>query len=154
MAEIKFRCPECTQKIAVEASAAGVKIDCPTCHSRLVIPNSETGPVEVLVRRKLAIVGGSSDAVYAELQKAQAKAEKAVEELNQLREKHTSALQDAQKEKETLTAAHKALEDEAAALRPLRDELTSVKKALPMPRSARRSSGPPRKMSWRRLRMN
>jgi flavin-binding protein dodecin len=41
--------------------------------------------VEVLVRRKLAIVGGSSDAVYAELQKAQAKAEKAVEELNQLR---------------------------------------------------------------------
>ena len=119
MAEIKFRCPECTQKIAVEASAAGVKIDCPTCHSRLVIPNSETGPVEVLVRRNLAIVGGSSDAVYAELQKVQAKAEKAVEELNQLSEKHTSALQDAQKEKETLTAAHKALEDEAAAL-PLR----------------------------------
>ena len=99
MAEIKFRCPECTQKIAVEASAAGVKIDCPTCHSRLVIPNSETGPVEVLVRRNLAIVGGSSDAVYAELQKAQAKAEKAVEELNQLSEKHTSALQDGRRKR-------------------------------------------------------
>ena len=81
MADIKFRCPECNQKIAVEASAAGVKIDCPTCHSQLVIPKTATDPVTVTVKRKLAIVGGSVDEMYAELQKAQAEAARAVEEL-------------------------------------------------------------------------
>ena len=85
MAEIKFRCPECTQKIAVAESAAGVKIDCPTCHSRLVIPRSAIMPVEVLIKRKLAIIGGSADAVYMELQKAEVQAEKAADEIKRLR---------------------------------------------------------------------
>lgn len=130
MAEIKFRCPECTQKIAVEASAVGVKIDCPTCHSGLVIPQSDKVPVEVLTKRKLAILGGSADAMYADLQKAQTEAAKATEELKQLREKHTATVQGAKKDIEGLIAAQKSLEGEVAALRPLRDELAAAKKSL------------------------
>src|ERR1043166_4101053 len=102
MAEIKFRCPQCTQKIAVAASAAGVKIDCPTCHSRLVIPRSEIAPVEVLIRRKLAIVGGSADAVYQELQKMEVQAEKAAEELKRVRAENSAAALNAQQEIESL----------------------------------------------------
>ena len=130
MADLKFRCPECTQKIAVNASAAGVKIDCPTCHSRLVIPRTETSPVEVLVKRKLAIVGGSADEVYAELQKAQVQAEKATDELEKLKARHTAELQEAKKVADALQVTHAALEKEGAALRPLRGELAAVKKDL------------------------
>ena len=130
MDEIKFRCPECAQKIAVEAAAAGVKIDCPTCHSQLAVPHTGTGTVEVIVRRKLAIIGGSADEVYAELQKAQAQAAKATEELNQSRAMHTAALQEARNDVDTIAAAREALEKEAAALRPLRDELAAAQKSL------------------------
>ena len=130
MAEIKFRCPECEQKIAVEASAAGVKIDCPTCHSQLTIPRTATDKVAVNVRRKLAIVGGSADEFYAELQKAQAQAAKATDELNQVRGKQEAALQEFKKDVDSLRSAKESLEKEATALRPVREELTAVKKSL------------------------
>ena len=130
MADIKFRCPECEQKIAVDASAAGVKIDCPTCHSRLVIPRSELAPVEVLVKRKLAIVGGSADAVYSELQKAQAQAEKAADEIKELRAQQATAAMEARKDVEALLAARESQEEEIKELRPLREKLEEAKKSL------------------------
>ena len=52
MADIKFHCPECQQKIAVDESAAGLKVDCPKCRSALVIPAAATAPVQVVTRRK------------------------------------------------------------------------------------------------------
>ena len=130
MAEIKFRCPECTQKIAVAESAAGVKIDCPTCHSRLVIPRSEIAPVEVLIRRKLAIVGGSADAVYQELQKMEAQAEKAADELKQVRAESAATAQKARLDLEALLSVRETLETEIASLRPLKDQLAKAQQDL------------------------
>ena len=67
MPDIKFRCPECSQKIVVDSSAVGVRIDCPLCRSTLVIPATEWAPVTVAVRRELAVLAGSADALYTEL---------------------------------------------------------------------------------------
>ena len=130
MAEIKFRCPECGQKIAVSASAVGVKIDCPTCHSRLVIPRSELAPVEVLVKRRLAIVGGSADAVYSELQKAQTAAERAADELARVRSEHAKTAAQAQTAAAALQSERDALASEVMALNPLRDQLAQAQKEL------------------------
>ena len=38
MADIRFHCPECRQKIAVDESAGGMQVDCPNCRSTLIIP--------------------------------------------------------------------------------------------------------------------
>jgi len=130
MADIKFRCPECTQKIAVIETAVGAKIDCPTCHSRLVIPRSATAPVEVLVARKLAIVGGTADAVYAELQKAQEQAEHAADEIKRLRADSVTAAQGAQAKLAAITAARDSLTAEVASLRPLREQIDKVQKEV------------------------
>ncbi|MEQ1853912.1 MAG: hypothetical protein ABMA01_20265 [Chthoniobacteraceae bacterium] len=130
MAEIKFRCPECSQKIAVGASAAGVKIDCPTCHSRRVIPRSELAPVEVVIKRKLAIVGGSADAVYSELQKVQAAADKAEEELKRLRAERMKDSKEADEKLAMVTAARDSLQAEVTALKPMRDQLADAQKEL------------------------
>ena len=122
MDEIKFRCPECTQKIAVASTAKGVKIDCPTCHSRLVIPPSGDAPVEVLIKRQLAVIGGDSDAVYAELKVAQSAAEKAAAEsqrlsaeLEQLRNESAKANDHARAELMALQLTCDSLSEEAAA---------------------------------------
>ena len=71
MPDIKFHCPECSQKIGVDETAAGLSIDCPTCRSSLVIPVSSAAPVAVTVRRKLAVLAGSADSAYAELERRQ-----------------------------------------------------------------------------------
>ena len=39
IAEIKFACPHCGQRIAVGSDAAGVSIECPTCQNGVTIPN-------------------------------------------------------------------------------------------------------------------
>ncbi len=139
MAEIKFRCPECTQKIAVAESAAGVKIDCPTCHSRLVIPRSVHLPVEVLIRRKLAIVGGSADAVYAELQKAEVHAEKSADELKKLRGENAAAGRKLREENDALLAGRKALQTEIASLQPAGEQLAKVQTELASAAAAQRT---------------
>lgn len=36
--DIKFNCPKCDQKIAVDPSAAGAELDCPSCAQTLVVP--------------------------------------------------------------------------------------------------------------------
>ena len=53
MAKIKIHCPECSQKIGVDESAAGTTGDCPTCGSSLLIPEDPAQPVTILVRRPL-----------------------------------------------------------------------------------------------------
>lgn len=133
MDEIKFRCPECTQKIAVAATAKGVKIDCPTCHSRLVIPPSGDAPVEVLIKRKLAVVGGDSDAVYEELKKAQSASEKAAAEnqrlsaeLDQLRNESAKAREHAKADLMALQLTCDSLSEDAAAAKQLRQKLSEA----------------------------
>src|SRR5687767_6328263 len=52
MSELKFACPECKQRIAVEENAAGVPIDCPTCRSSLVIPTRPGEIARMITRRR------------------------------------------------------------------------------------------------------
>ena len=126
MAEIKFRCPECSQKIAVRASAAGLRIDCPACHSRIVIPRSELAPVEVLVKRRLTVLGESAETIYAELQKAQAASERAADELARVRLEEGKAVAQAKADTVQLQSEHDSLASEILALKPLRDQLLMV----------------------------
>ena len=37
--EIKFECPHCGQRIAVESDAAGLSVECPTCQNPVTIPD-------------------------------------------------------------------------------------------------------------------
>src|SRR3569833_1752599 len=70
MADIKFHCPECAQKIAVDESAAGLQIDCPSCRSALLIPTEAGAPAQIITRRQqLATAGGSSSSAFAELER-------------------------------------------------------------------------------------
>ena len=68
MADLKFHCPECQQKVAVDESAAGMAIECPRCRSGLVIPATQEAAVKVTVRRKLATMAMASGA-YEELER-------------------------------------------------------------------------------------
>jgi len=38
MAEFKFSCPQCRQKIQCDATYIGSRIDCPACHQSIVVP--------------------------------------------------------------------------------------------------------------------
>lgn len=48
MSDITFQCPECTQKLVVDVSGAGLKIPCPTCHKPIQIPLTNPIPVSVV----------------------------------------------------------------------------------------------------------
>jgi chromosome segregation ATPase len=80
MADIKFNCPECRQKIAVDESAGGMHVDCPNCRSTLVIPKAATGPVEIIVRRRLVSATGHADSAYEELERKQKELAAALQE--------------------------------------------------------------------------
>lgn len=45
---IKFRCPRCTQKIAVNDEGAGLEISCPTCTEKIVVPPQSTPEFQLL----------------------------------------------------------------------------------------------------------
>jgi DNA-directed RNA polymerase subunit RPC12/RpoP len=45
---IKFRCPRCTQKIAVNDEGVGVAISCPTCGEKIVVPPQSTAEFRLL----------------------------------------------------------------------------------------------------------
>jgi DNA-directed RNA polymerase subunit RPC12/RpoP/regulator of replication initiation timing len=47
-AVIKFRCPRCTQKIAVNDEGVGVDISCPTCAEKIVVPPQSTPEFQLL----------------------------------------------------------------------------------------------------------
>ena len=68
MADIKFHCPECQQRIAVDETAAGIAIDCPYCKAGIIIPARGTDPVQ-LTRRSAANGGGAVVADPEELRK-------------------------------------------------------------------------------------
>ena len=69
MADLKFHCPECHQKIAVDESAAGMQVDCPNCRSTLIIPAADNALVEITVRRRLVSATGHADSAYEELER-------------------------------------------------------------------------------------
>ena len=87
MADIKFRCPDCAQKIVVDSSAAGLAVDCPYCQSKLEIPR-ESGANARLIsapKARLAVQAGAVTPPVGWEQK-QAELEAAVVESKALRE--------------------------------------------------------------------
>src|ERR1051325_4854280 len=44
MAEIKFSCPHCRQKIQCDASHSGSRINCPACQQSILVPASTIAP--------------------------------------------------------------------------------------------------------------
>lgn len=40
MAEFKFSCPQCNQRIQCDAGYAGTQINCPSCHQAIIVPQA------------------------------------------------------------------------------------------------------------------
>ncbi|HYR57672.1 MAG TPA: hypothetical protein VEO95_03540, partial [Chthoniobacteraceae bacterium] len=115
MADIKFHCPECEQRLAVDESAAGMKIDCPRCRSSLVIPASADAPAKVVHRRQLAVLSGSADSAYEELERKQRELSQALEEAARLRtESERSKTELARAREDLAAAAQRAITPAAA----------------------------------------
>ena len=122
MADIKFRCPECEQKIAVDPSAAGVQIDCPYCKSTIVIPSSAEAPVVMVTRRKLAVLataGAPADSLNEAISVKQKELDTAVAESKKLRE-------EAENLNDETTRAKAAHEKAAGELERLRQDLSTI----------------------------
>jgi chromosome segregation ATPase/DNA-directed RNA polymerase subunit RPC12/RpoP len=126
MPDIKFRCPECAQKIAVDSSAAGVRIDCPSCKSTLVIPVAADAAVEVVQRRKLAIVAGSADALYEQITSRQKELDDAVAESRRLREEAEKLRLESQKAREDGEVSRLEKDRISAEAEKLRSDLGAV----------------------------
>jgi len=85
MADIKFHCPECEQKILVDDSAAGMQIDCPSCRSALLIPAEAGVTAQLVTRRRQAVGAGGGGSAYEELDRKQRELTAALEEAAKLR---------------------------------------------------------------------
>lgn len=133
MPDIKFNCPECTQRIAVDWTAAGLNVDCPACRSTLVIPATSESAATVSVRRKLAVPAGGQDALYAELEKRKTELDSAVAESLKLRadaEKAQNEAEQARAERETFRSANEKATGDVKKLRDELDKLASVRDIL------------------------
>jgi chromosome segregation ATPase len=131
MADIKFPCPECQQRILVDDSAAGVAIDCPSCNAGLIIPAKATDVVQV-VRRPSANAGGAvaagGEELSAELRKKQQDLDAALAETTSLR----ADLQAAARERDSFRASG---EQSASELKRMRTEENRVKSELEQTRT-------------------
>ena len=85
MADLKFHCPECDQRLVVDDSAAGVQIDCPQCQSALLVPSASGAAVKVVARRRIAVPAGAAGSAYEELERKQSELAHALEEAAKLR---------------------------------------------------------------------
>lgn len=65
MADLRFQCPECAQKIVVDAAGAGLQIACPYCQRGLVIPQ-ESGAIPELTARTAAAAASTPKERMAE----------------------------------------------------------------------------------------
>ena len=105
MADLKFHCPECDQRLAVDESASGKQFDCPRCRSALVIPAAAGDPVKVVTRRRLAALAGSSGSAYEELERKQSELATALEEAAKLRAEGERAKSELVRLRQDLAAA-------------------------------------------------
>ena len=62
MADIKFHCPVCNQKIGVVRSEAGREFNCPICHTSLIIPTRDNATVRLVSNQSIIAPQGKSDA--------------------------------------------------------------------------------------------
>ncbi len=61
MADIKFHCPVCNQKIGVVKSEAGREFNCPICHSSLIIPTRDNETVKLVSKQSIIAPQGKSN---------------------------------------------------------------------------------------------
>jgi chromosome segregation ATPase/ribosomal protein S27E len=80
MADFRFHCPVCQQRILVDDSAAGISIDCPSCRSVLVIPSGPLATVEVIEKRHPSAVGAGAESVVLQLNQKKKELEQALAE--------------------------------------------------------------------------
>src|SRR5436190_13595331 len=104
MADFKFACPECQQRIAVDETAAGIKIDCPLCKSVLIIPSNANERPKTVLRRKLVFASSAADNVFEEIEGKQRELEKALAESTRLREESERSERELQKLRDDLAA--------------------------------------------------
>ena len=104
MADLKFSCPECQQRILVDDGAAGVQIDCPTCRSTLVIPAKATDNVTMVKRRRLVVASTTPDAAYEELDRKKKELTAALAEAKQLKKDGESSEKELAKLRRELAA--------------------------------------------------
>jgi chromosome segregation ATPase/DNA-directed RNA polymerase subunit RPC12/RpoP len=105
MADLKFACPECKQRILVDDGAAGVQIECPTCRSVVVIPARASDPVQVIKRRRHVVANIAGGLFDEELTTRQKELEAAAAESKKLREEAERSGQEIAKLREALQAA-------------------------------------------------
>ena len=51
--DIRFACPHCAQRIAVDESGIGLQIECPGCHSQVTVPAPVKPPARKLPKLRV-----------------------------------------------------------------------------------------------------
>ncbi len=105
MADLKFHCPECDQRLAVDESAAGMQIDCPQCRTALIIPASSSDPVKLVSKGRIPALAGAADSAYEELERKQNELSSALEEAAKLRAESERAKSELVRLRQDLAAA-------------------------------------------------
>jgi myosin protein heavy chain len=132
--DVKFHCPECWQKIAVDASAAGEKIECPACRSSLVIPASADGPIAVEVAQ-LAAAQKALAAAEEENTRHRAEGKEAQQEIRELRGELATAIADrerirssAEQRERELKSLRLEIQDSTSKLATAREQLEATQR--------------------------
>jgi len=47
VSDVRFMCPECFQKLVIDAAAEGLCVACPHCGGRIIVPGAEEDEIEV-----------------------------------------------------------------------------------------------------------
>ena len=126
IAEIKFACSHCGQRIAVGSDAAGLSVDCPTCQNAVMIPD---GAVPLEPRRKDGGLGEKLAAAQSECERLRANATHAQAEIKSFHNERLTLRSEAASLKQRAATA----ESRIAAMQ---DELSESRAALERTRAA------------------
>ena len=126
MPDIKFRCPECAQKIAVEAAAAGFQIECPSCKSSLIIPPTAEAPVKTIQRREFAVLASATSVISDQISAKQKELDDAVAESKRLRAEAENFRQETEKARQENSRVKTEAEKATAELERLRIDLSLI----------------------------
>jgi chromosome segregation ATPase len=111
MADLRFFCPVCRQKILVDDGAAGVSLDCPACQSILIVPPNAVSEVIILEKKTPPTVGAGAESVVQQLSKKKRELEVAKAEMANLKSDLDAVRSQLEKSRIEMTAA-KAGEDQ------------------------------------------
>ena len=113
IAEIKFVCSHCGQRIAVGSDSAGRSVDCPTCQNAVTIPD---GAMQLEPRRKDGGLREKLAAAQSECERLRAEAKHAQAESKSFHNERLALRNEAVNLKQRATAAEAALASNAREL--------------------------------------